>query len=121
MCSSDLAFLADCGLDRDAIAFWAVHPGGPRILEALGEGLGLDDEALAPVWRAWERHGNVVSATIFFILREIAESLALPAGSIGLALAVGPGLSLELVLLRAGGWMSGDPIGAQRAPVAPGA
>jgi len=100
-------FLAESGLARDNLAFWAVHPGGPRILEALGRALDLDDGALAPVWNAWSRHGNVVSATIFFILREIAATVAPPPGSLGLALAVGPGLSLELLLLRSGGWLSG--------------
>ncbi|MFM7141646.1 MAG: type III polyketide synthase, partial [Alphaproteobacteria bacterium] len=101
------AFLAESGIARSDLAFWAVHPGGPRILEAIGRALDLDDDALAPVWRAWERHGNVVSATIYFILREIAATVAPPPGSLGLALAVGPGLSLELLLLRAGGWLSG--------------
>ena len=100
------AFLARCGLDRASIAFWGVHPGGPRILEALGAGLGLDDAALAPVWNAWRRHGNVSSATVFLILREIAAQ-ALPPGAPGLLLAVGPGLSLELLLVRNGGWLAG--------------
>jgi alkylresorcinol/alkylpyrone synthase len=102
------AFLAESGLERRDLAFWAIHPGGPRILDAIGDALDLDDDALAPVWRAWSRNGNVVSATIFFILREIAATVAPPPGSLGLALAVGPGLSLELLLLRAGGWLSGE-------------
>jgi len=101
------SFLAESGLRRRDLAFWAVHPGGPRILEAIGSALDLDGDALAPVWRAWSRHGNVVSATIFFILREIAATVAPPPGSLGLALAVGPGLSLELLLLRSGGWLAG--------------
>ncbi len=101
------SFLAESGLRRRDLAFWAVHPGGPRILEAIGSALDLDGDALAPVWRAWSRHGNVVSATIFFILREIAATVPPPAGSLGLALAVGPGLSLELLLLRSGGWLAG--------------
>jgi len=99
-------FLVGAGLSRADLAFWAIHPGGPRILEAIGHALALGDEALAPVWRAWDRHGNVVSATIFFILREIAATVAPPPGSLGLALAVGPGLSLELLLMQAGGWLS---------------
>jgi alkylresorcinol/alkylpyrone synthase len=99
-------FLADQGLCRDDIAFWAMHPGGPRVLEAIEASLGLSEAAARPTWEAWEEYGNVSSATVFYVLRTITERYAPAAGSLGLMLAFGPGVSCELVLLRAQGWLA---------------
>lgn len=96
------AFLAEHQASVQDIAFWAIHPGGPKLLEAIGESLALSDEALRPSWRVWERRGNVSSATALVILRDILEA-GPPAGALGMLLAPGPGLSCEMVLLRASG------------------
>ena len=100
------SFLHDHGIAPGDIGFWVVHPGGPRILEAVSESLGLDDEALAPSWAAWERHGNVSSATVFFILRQLRALAPPPAGTLGVMVAFGPGVTCEMVLLRSGGWLA---------------
>jgi alkylresorcinol/alkylpyrone synthase len=96
------AFLADAGVPRDAVRFLAVHPGGPKILEAVGEGLGLAEGALCPTWDVWRRCGNMSSVTLFFVLREIMDTTPPAPGDLGLALAFGPGVACELLLLRAG-------------------
>jgi predicted naringenin-chalcone synthase len=84
-------------LDVDA---WAVHPGGRSILDRVSSGLDLDDDAMIPSRRVLREYGNMSSATILFILRELLHDPALPDGaSIG-ALAFGPGLTVESARLR---------------------
>jgi alkylresorcinol/alkylpyrone synthase len=93
-------FLAESGTRLDDVAFWAIHPGGPKLLDAIGQSLGLPDAALWPTWRVWERCGNVSSATALVTLRDLVDG-GLPAGALGMLLAPGPGLTCEMVLLRA--------------------
>lgn len=76
--------------------FWALHAGGLRIFDAVESSLGLDPRALQPSREVFLRTGNLSSASILFVLQEIAGSEA--AGD-GLALAFGPGLSIELARL----------------------
>jgi predicted naringenin-chalcone synthase len=52
-----------------------------------------------------QRYGNVSSATVFFIMDALREVAPPREGALGLMLALGPGLSCEMVLLRAAGWL----------------
>lgn len=88
--------LSDLG--SGAIIHWAVHPGGRSILDAAEAGLGLAPEALHPSRNILSQFGNMSSATILFVLREIAGR-ARP-DERGLAVAFGPGLSTETLLFR---------------------
>lgn len=99
-------FLNDQGLSRADIRFWAVHPGGPKILQSVAESLHLGDEVMQPAWDVWEANGNLSSSTVFFVLDRIRESAPPNSGDFGMMLAFGPGLTCEMVLLRAGGWLS---------------
>jgi len=99
--STVVAFLSDHGLTLSDISFWAIHPGGPSVLESIRESLGLAPEALHPAWEVWKRCGNLSSASALFILREILSRHSPAAEAPGLMLAAGPGLSCEMVLLRA--------------------
>lgn len=99
-------FLEPHGLRIEDVSFWVVHPRGPQILEAVAESLHLQDKALAPSWTVWERCGNMVSATVFFALRHLQQSDPPPEGALGMMVAFGAGVSCEMVLLRAGGWLS---------------
>lgn len=80
------------------IVHWAVHPGGRTILDAAEAGLSLDTEALAPSRRVLANFGNMSSATILFVLKDISDR-ARP-GERGCAMAFGPGLSTEAMLFR---------------------
>lgn len=89
------------GLDRADVHGWAVHPGGPRILDVVAERLALPDGALAASRHVLDRHGNCSSATVLVVLRQLLASSPPPPGGHVVALAFGPGLTLYGVLLRA--------------------
>lgn len=94
------SFLADHDLKPPDITAWVCHPGGPRILDALGESLQLDDRALELTRRSLAEVGNLSSASVLHILRDTLALRPPPAGTPGLLLAMGPGFCSELVLLR---------------------
>ncbi len=71
---------------------WCVHPGGPRVLEAVERGLGLAAEALEASRAVLAEHGNMSSATVLFILRRLG--FARPTALI----AFGPGLTGEAIV-----------------------
>lgn len=83
---------------------WAVHPGGRSILDRVEQGLELDASALAASRRVLREYGNMSSATILFILRDMLRDATLGDGARIAALAFGPGLTVESALLtrRAG-------------------
>ncbi len=83
---------------RDTQA-WAVHPGGRSILDRVAAGLDLTDAQISPSRRVLRDYGNMSSATILFILRDLLHDAALGEASIG-ALAFGPGLTVESARLR---------------------
>ena len=90
-------FLEEAGLRLPDLDLVAAHPGGPRIVDAIGHSLGLRPELLASSRSVFASHGNASSAGIFFVLGEMQH-----AGAHGRALAIafGPGLSIELALMR---------------------
>ena len=85
------------GLDLTDIGAWVVHPGGPRILTAVTQALDLDDEALSPSLAVLREHGNMSSATVWFIMEKLrrAETRG-PCVLLGF----GPGLVAESALLQ---------------------
>jgi alkylresorcinol/alkylpyrone synthase len=90
-------FLARAGLGLTDIDAVAAHPGGPRIVDAIERALDLDPDALATSRSVFAGNGNASSAGIFFTLAEMQR-----VGTRGrvLAIAFGPGLSIELALMR---------------------
>ncbi|MGC2164038.1 MAG: type III polyketide synthase [Silvibacterium sp.] len=74
---------------------WAVHPGGRTILDAVGEGLELTPEKLAPSRSVLRRFGNMSSATVMFVLHDMIRE-AEP-GQRGCAMSFGPGLTAEMM------------------------
>ncbi|NXY95957.1 type III polyketide synthase [Streptomyces sp. BR123] len=92
------SFLAGHDLKPRDVSAWICHPGGPRILDALAEELGLPDSALAPSRRALAAAGNLSSASVLQILRDVRAEPP-PPGTNGLMVAFGPGFASELVLL----------------------
>lgn len=91
------ALLTAEGLTRADVTSWAVHPGGPRILAAVGETLGLCEEDLRHSHGVLADHGNMSSATILFILSRLAQARC---HGPCVAMAFGPGLTAEVACLR---------------------
>lgn len=89
-------WLAQHQLQVEQIAAWAIHPGGPRILQACGEALGLSAAHLEPSRQVLADVGNMSSPTIVFILQRLHR--AETAGPC-LLLGFGPGLTIEAALL----------------------
>lgn len=92
-------FLEPHGLRPGDIATWVAHPGGPKIIEAILKSLELRDDALELTWRSLAQIGNVSSSSVLHILRDTMAK-APASGSPGFMLAMGPGFSAELLLLR---------------------
>jgi alkylresorcinol/alkylpyrone synthase len=89
--------LSQQGLSREDIDVWIAHPGGPKILEAFASSLDLTDSDLSASWDVMSRAGNMSSAAVLHVLNDLSEQ---PSATIGVLFAVGPGVSLELVLLE---------------------
>src|SRR5262249_50852242 len=62
------SWLGGQGMHIGDVASWAIHPGGPRILDAVEESLGLDAEATAASREVLTEYGNMSSPTILFII-----------------------------------------------------
>jgi len=90
-------WLAKHSLTVETVGSWAVHPGGPKILTAVEEGLNLPPSALATSRGIFAEFGNMSSPTVLFILDRLRrESAPRPC----VALGFGPGLVAEAVLFR---------------------
>jgi alkylresorcinol/alkylpyrone synthase len=92
--------LAECGLARSAISHWIAHTGGNRVLDAIAAALDLPSGALDRSWRLLAATGNLSSASVLFVLRDLLDAHAARPGDYGLMLAMGPGFCAELALLR---------------------
>ncbi len=90
--------LGECGLHPGDVAGWAVHPGGPRILDAVRDALNLGEQQLAASRAVLRECGNMSSPTVAFVLERL-----LAGGCEGpvVALAFGPGLAMEALVLDA--------------------
>lgn len=88
-------WLAKQGLRTADVPTWAVHPGGPRILDAVEESLGLRADACDASRFVFRECGNMSSPTVLFVLDRLRTARApLPC----VALGFGPGLVAEAVL-----------------------
>jgi alkylresorcinol/alkylpyrone synthase len=92
--------LAEHGLTVPDVGAWVSHPGGPKIIEAIEDELGAGPRALEMTWRSLAEVGNLSSASVLHVLRDTLRDRPPPAGSPGMLMAMGPGFSSELVLLR---------------------
>jgi predicted naringenin-chalcone synthase len=91
------AWLDHNGLAVADIRSWAIHPGGPKIIEAVESAMGLGREQTAASRDVLAKHGNMSSATVLFILQSLIQSDASPPC---VMLGFGPGLVAEAALFR---------------------
>ncbi len=94
------SILESSGMSADAVNHWVLHPGGKGILDALQQGLRLDDAAMCPSRTVLRNYGNMSSASILFVLKELLETRTIQPGETVCAVAFGPGLTMEVALLQ---------------------
>jgi alkylresorcinol/alkylpyrone synthase len=93
------AFLASHGLTRSDIGSWIMHTGGPKVLEATADSLGLDRTALDASWETLRRVGNLSSASVLVVLDEVIKHRRPAPGTKSVLAAMGPGFCAEMLLL----------------------
>ena len=97
------ALLADHDLEPADVGAWVVHAGGPRVLDAVRDALGLAEEDLALSRASLRDVGNLSSASVLHVLAATLARPAVEPGTPAVLMAFGPGVSTELVLLRLDG------------------
>jgi predicted naringenin-chalcone synthase len=81
-------------------ALFAIHPGGPRIIDEIAGLLGLHPEQVQASNAILRNHGNMSSATLPHVWQAMLEDEAVEPGRLIVALAFGPGLTISGAILR---------------------
>lgn len=89
--------LGQLNLTIKDVTNWAIHPGGKNILEAVENALSLNSTDLAASYEVLRKYGNMSSATILFVLKQMIQNPATK-GNI-FTVAFGPGITIETVML----------------------
>lgn len=99
-------FLEKNGLVRGDMDFWAVHPGGRRIIEACEKSLDLTLEETKYSWAVLREYGNMLSPSVMFVMEKIMEDhrKAVEDGKkgfkTGIAFSFSPGIGVEGILIN---------------------
>lgn len=96
---ADRAGLSKREMER---AVYAIHPGGPKIIESIQNLLNLDDAQVAASRAVLFNHGNMSSATLPHVWERLLDDPAVEKGTPVVSLAFGPGLTMCGNLLRRG-------------------
>jgi predicted naringenin-chalcone synthase len=92
--------LARNGLRASDIRFWVAHPGGRKVIDNVERELGLTPDHLRFSRKVLREYGNMSSATVMFVLDEVARAGEPRPGDWGVMVALGPGMAAETALLR---------------------
>lgn len=93
-------FLAEQNLRRSDVKSWVMHTGGPKVLEATAEALGLTKKDLEASWECLRKVGNLSSTSVLLVLEDVYKNRRPAPGTLSILAAMGPGFCSELVLLR---------------------
>lgn len=85
--------------DSNEIDHWAIHPGGRAILDKVQQNFELSPPQLSASREVLANYGNMSSATILFVLAELLRKRQESHQASVLAMAFGPGLTIESALL----------------------
>jgi alkylresorcinol/alkylpyrone synthase len=94
------AFLADNGHKRSDLKSFVLHTGGPTVLDASADALGLHNGQLDASWDCLRKVGNLSSASVLCVLEDVMKNRRPEPGTLGLLAAMGPGFCSELLLLQ---------------------
>ena len=89
------------GINKDEITHWCIHPGGKKILEAVHNSLGFTNGQLQNSYDILRQYGNMSSATILFVLKDMMKGLDKAQNTRIFGAAFGPGLTTETFILSA--------------------
>ncbi|RYD54441.1 MAG: type III polyketide synthase [Sphingobacteriales bacterium] len=93
--------LHKAGLKQIDIDYYAIHPGGVKILEACEKELGITKEDNEISYEVLSNYGNMSSVTILFVLSEYMKRLSADyPGKKIMACAFGPGLTIESMIIE---------------------
>jgi alkylresorcinol/alkylpyrone synthase len=102
--SSDVAKIVETGLKHGLsstqIDLWLVHPGGPKIIQAIETGLELKAGMLDLSRENLASVGNLSSAAVLVMLEKSLKENPPTPGTYGLLMAMGPAFNAELILLK---------------------
>ncbi len=90
------------GNEMSETDYWAIHPGGVKIVEAVQESLHLNENNVADSMSIMQQYGNMSSPTILFILNSIFNKIKKAEQTESkkiFSCAFGPGLNIEMVSL----------------------
>ena len=93
-------FLARHGLAVPDVDVWAIHPGGPRVIESTAEALDVDDDRTRHSHAVLRERGNMSSTTLPHIWDRIARDETVASGALVGSVAFGPGLTVAANLMR---------------------
>jgi len=93
--------LNNTGYSLKEINYFAPHPGGLKILNAIEQALEVSKQQHAHAYRVLQHYGNMSSPTVVFVLLELMKTLS-PTDDAKtiMSFAFGPGLTLESMLLK---------------------
>lgn len=81
--------------------YWAVHPGGKKIIDVFVDALGLQQDNLEESYNVLRQYGNMSSPTVLFVLKAILEKASLADKHENIFMvAFGPGVSIESLQLQ---------------------
>lgn len=79
---------------------YLLHPGGRKVLEAYRDSLGIEEQKLDISSEIIQQYGNMSSCTVLYVLDEFLRQGRITEGQSGLMAALGPGFSLEMLLVE---------------------
>jgi alkylresorcinol/alkylpyrone synthase len=94
------SFLRAHDLSLESLSHVVTHPGGPKVLAAYAEALGLREGTLRHAVDVLRECGNMSSPTCLFVLERFLDAGEIGEGEPALLAALGPGFSSEYVLAR---------------------
>ena len=88
--------------EKDQINYYAIHPGGRKILEVCATELAIPEDKLSFSYDILNNYGNMSSPTVLFVLKAILNQLSETDNNKNiLGIAFGPGLTVESAILKA--------------------
>lgn len=89
--------LGRANMDSDDVGAWVVHPGGPRIIDAVRDAASIEEEEVALSRSVLRDYGNMSSPTVLFVLERQLQRPPVDGNLV--MLGFGPGLTMEGAIL----------------------